>query len=122
MADFVALGGGGTKGFGMSLNRSTFQHVERKHYRVRGGAFVPRFEVSDLRVRTLPVLANPAGAPPSVFTEVRTAVGQTADRLIKPSSRDPSLKPTKQIKDKDGERQIDAGWGCVKGVVKAIDH
>lgn len=49
---------------------------------------------------------------------MRAAVGQTADRLIKPSSRDPSLKPTRQIQDKDGERQIDAGWGCVKGAVK----
>lgn len=67
MADLVALGG--IKGFGISLNRSTFQHVERKHYRVRGGAFVLRFgfEVSNLRVRTLPILAIPAGAPPSVF-------------------------------------------------------
>lgn len=52
------------------------------------------------------------------LSELWTAVGQTADRLIKPSFRDPSFKPTKQIKDKDGERQIDAGWGWVKGVVK----
>lgn len=48
------------------------------------------------------------------FSKVWTAVGQTADRLIKPRFRDPSLKPTKQIKDKDGERQIVTGWGGVE--------
>lgn len=68
MADVLALGA--IKGFGISLNCSTFQHVGRKHYRVGvGGGFVLKFgfELSNLRVGMLPILANPAGAPPSVF-------------------------------------------------------
>lgn len=44
------------------------------------------------------------------------------DRLIKPSFRDSSLKPTEQIKDKDGERQTDTGWELCEGCNKAIDH
>lgn len=34
MTDVLALGG--TKGFGVSLNCSTFQHVGGKHYHVGG--------------------------------------------------------------------------------------
>lgn len=67
MADVLALGA--IKGFGISLNCSTFQHVGRKHYHAGGTGFVQKFgfEVNILRVGMLPILANPAGAPPSVF-------------------------------------------------------
>lgn len=44
---------------------------------------------------------------------ILAAAGQTADRLIKPPFRDPLLKATKQIHDKDN-----TGWGGVEGAVK----
>lgn len=53
-------------------------------------------------------------------TLFRLGCGQI--RLIKPSFRDPSLKQTEEIKDKDGERQTDTGWGLCEGHSKAIDH
>lgn len=67
MADFLALEG--IKGFGISLDRSTFQHVGRKHYHAGAGGFVLKFgfEVRNLHVGMLPILAKHARAPPSVF-------------------------------------------------------